>query len=95
MLIAFITCLAGFAALALSQTKHARDLLGRSNTANKRRICRISGWALLVVSLAACLAAWDGTTGWVAWFGLASAATFIVALALTYAPPGVLSPRAK
>ena len=55
----------------------------------------IAGSALLVVSLAAGLAAWDGTTGWVAWFGLASAATFIVALALTYAPPDVLSPRAK
>ena len=95
MLAAFITCLAGFAALALSQPKHARDVLGPANTANKRHLCRIAGWVLLAVSLAACLAAWDGTTGWVAWFGLASAATFIVALALTYAPPGVPSPRAK
>ena len=91
----FIACLAGFAALALSQPKHARDLLGRSNTPNKRRICRVSGWALLALSLVLSLFAWGGTTGWVAWFGLASAATFIVALALTCAPPGVLSPRAK
>ena len=95
MLIAFITCLAGFAALALSRPKHARDLLGRRNTPDKRRICRVSGWALLAVSLAACLAARDGATGWVAWFGLASAAVFIVALMITYAPPGALSPRAK
>ena len=94
-MLAFIICLAGFAALAFSQPKHARELLGHRNTANKRRICRVSGWALLAVSLTACLIAWDGTTGWVAWFGLASAATFIVALALTYAPPGVLSPRAN
>ena len=85
MFIAFITCLAGFAALALSQPKHARDLLGRSNTPDKRRICRISGWALLAVSLAACLAAWDGATGLVAWFGLASAAALLVTLALTSA----------
>ena len=95
MLIAFITCLAGFAALALSQTKHARDLLGRSNTANKRHICRIAGWALSALSVVLCLSAWGGATGWVAWCGLASAAIFIVALALTYAPPGALSPRAK
>ena len=40
MLAAFLTCLAGFAALALSQPKHARDMLGRSNTPDKRRICR-------------------------------------------------------
>ena len=82
MLAAFITCLAGFAALALSQPKHARDVLGRSNTPDKRRICRIAGWALSALSVVLCLAAWDGVTGWVAWFGLASAATFIVALAL-------------
>ena len=92
---AFITCLAGFAALALSQPKHARDVLGRRDTPGKRRICRIAGWVLPALSVVLCLAARDGATSWVAWFGLASAATFIVALALTYAPPGVLSPRTK
>ena len=56
-MLAFITCLAGFAALALSQPKHARELLAHRNTPNKRRLCRVSGWALLAVSLATCLAA--------------------------------------
>ena len=84
-MLAFIICLAGFAALALSQPKHARDLLGRRNTPNKRRICRIAGWALLALSVALCLAARDGATGWVAWFGLASAAALLVTLALTSA----------
>ena len=84
MLIAFITCLAGFAALALSQPKHARDVLAHRNTPNKRRLCRIAGWVLLALSLVLCLAAWGGATGWVAWFGLATAAVFIVALTMTY-----------
>ena len=84
-MLAFITCLAGFAALALSQPKHARDLLGRRNTPGKRRICRIAGWGLLALSVILCLAAWGSATGWVAWFGLASAAAFLVTLALTSA----------
>ena len=93
MLAAFLTCLAGFAALALSQPKHARDVLGHRNTANKRHLCRIAGWALLALSVVLSLFAWDGTTGWVAWFGLASAAIFIVALMITYAPPGRMTWR--
>ena len=86
MFIAFITCLAGFAALALSQPKHARDLLAHRNTPNKRHLCRIAGWVLLALSVVLSLAAWGATTGWVAWFGLASAAVVIVALTITYAP---------
>ena len=88
MLAAFLTCLAGFAALALSQPKHARDVLGHRNTPGKRRLCRIAGWVLLALSVVLSLFAWGGTTGWVAWFGLASAAIFIVALTITY-PAGL------
>ena len=85
MLIAFITCLAGFTALALSRPKHARDVLGHRNTPNRRRLCRIAGWGLLALSVILCLAAWGSATGWVAWFGLATAAAFLVTLALTSA----------
>ena len=85
MLLAFITCLAGFAAMALSQPKHARDVLGPRNTPGKRRIWRIAGWVLLALSVTLCLVARGGATGWVAWFGLASAAALLVTLALTSA----------
>ena len=85
MLIAFVTCLAGFAALALSLPKHARDLLGPAGTPTGRRACRLAGWTLLALSVALCLAAQGAANGCIVWFGLASSATLLVTLALTSA----------
>ena len=88
---AILACLAGFSGIALSMIKHARDLLGQANTPRKRRLFRVAGWALLVLSLAACIAAWGGSIGLVAWFGLATVAALLVAIALAHAPSGTLS----
>ena len=88
---AFVACLAGFAGIALAMTKPARDRLGRANTSRKRLACRTAGWALLILSLAACITNWGTAIGLVAWFGLATVAAMLVAMALTYAPSGAVS----
>ena len=88
---AFGACLAGFTGIALAMTKHARDLLGRANTFRKRLVCRTAGWALIALSLWLCIAAWGASIGFVAWFGLATVAALLVAMALTYAPSGAVS----
>ena len=88
---AFVACLAGFAGIALAMTRHARDLLGRANTPRKRLACRTAGWALLALSLWLCITNWGAAIGLAAWFGLATVAALLVAMALTYAPSGAVS----
>ena len=84
---AFVGCLAGFAGIALFMAKHARDLLGLANTSRKRLVCRTAGWALLALSTVLCVMQWGGSIGLVAWFGLATVAALLVAMALTYGAP--------
>lgn len=84
---AFLLCLAGFAGIALSMRKHARDVLGKANTSRRRLALRIAGWTLLALSLWSCFAAWGVSIGLVAWFGLATVAALLIAMALTYRAP--------
>lgn len=86
-LLAFLICCAGFAALALSSTHHLRDVVNRVPANGKRTVLRLSGWALLVLSVWISHAAWGGSTGFVGWFGLATVAISAVTMGLAYARP--------
>lgn len=85
--LAFLLCGAGFAALSLSMTKYARDVFGRATTQRERMAFRVAGWTLLALSLWPCIANWGVSIGLVAWFGLATVAVLLVAMALTYGAP--------
>ena len=89
---AFLLCLAGLAGLALSMTKHARNVFGRAHKEHTQTIMRMTGWALITASLWPCIAWWGVAIGLVAWFGLATAAALLVAIALSYAPSFGASP---
>lgn len=66
--IAILLTLGGFYALALSMTRHQRDLVGRTLVARQANTARISGWALLVAAFVLDVATQGGGYGSVAWF---------------------------
>lgn len=76
----------GWAALCLSMSRHARELLQREPTPLQRRLLRAAGWIALTVSLlmAAARAGWP--IGTVEWFGTLTASAVSFVLLLTYYP---------
>jgi hypothetical protein len=81
----------GFTGLSLAMSRHWEGLHGRGSEpapAQRRRL-RLLGIAGLLVSLLACLFAWGGAQGWVAWAGMLTAAAISLALTLTYAARAV------
>lgn len=85
-LLAFALTLIGFAALALAMDRHHRQLWHALPAAWLRRLLRGAGTLALAAALAACVAGFGRGTGWVAWFGLLSAAAIAVVLPLAYWP---------
>ncbi len=75
----------GFAALALSNPIHHRDVFNRLPTTRMRLSFRLGGWVLLGVSLVSCV---EGSSplaiAFVLWPGLLTCAALGVALSLTY-----------
>ncbi|QSR19940.1 DUF3325 domain-containing protein [Novosphingobium sp. KA1] len=65
---AILLALGGFSALALSMTRHQRDLVGRTLAARQATAARISGWVLLVSAFAVDVTALGGGYGSVACF---------------------------
>ena len=76
----------GWAALCLSMSRHARELLQREPTPLQRQLLRAAGWIALTVSLlmAAAQAGWP--IGTVEWFGMLTASAVSFVLLLTYSP---------
>ena len=76
----------GWAALCLSMSRHARELLQREPTTLQRHLLRAAGWIALTVSLwmAAAQAGWP--IGTVEWFGMLTASAVTFVLLLTYYP---------
>lgn len=75
--------LAGFFCLALSMSKHQRELLPRTIPPSQSRLLRLVGFLAIASALATAGIGIDGVFGPVAWFGhisLAAALVFIVLL---------------
>lgn len=85
--LAFSSCLAAFAALALAIDRHHEDAHGRGTSPGpRRRWLRAGGTAGLVLSLIASLGASGAVQGWVLWFGVLTASALAVVPVLSYAP---------
>ena len=87
VVLAFSSCLAAFAALALALDRHHEDAHGRGTSPGRRRPwLQLGGTAGLIVSLVASLAASGAVRGWVLWFGVLTASAIAVVLILSCAP---------
>lgn len=89
VLLAFVLMCLGFGALALSITKHHRDVVGVSVSPSRQKVLRLSGWVLLGFSLVLTLIARGPSIGLATWVGLLTVAALLVAVSLTYAPPNI------
>lgn len=82
----FLTALAGFALMGLSQTDHHRWALGRAPVRPPARNLRIAGAVLIGASFFPAAAAWGWAFGSVSWFGLLSLAAGILLIIRSYVP---------
>ncbi|THF62530.1 DUF3325 domain-containing protein [Pseudothauera rhizosphaerae] len=81
-----LLCLGGLALLALASEREGKVLLHRPATARERFVFRLSGWPLLVASLALAVQGWCGNFGPFLWFGWLTVAALAVAFSIAYWP---------
>ena len=80
--VAILLALGGFYALALSMTRHQRDLVGRTLVARQANAARISGWTLLAAAFVLDVVTWGGGYGSVAWFAHLSVGAWLTVAVL-------------
>jgi hypothetical protein len=86
--LAFVSSLLGFAALALSMSRHHQQVCRREPSRRRQGLLRLVGWGLLLAALALCQAHAGWASGLVWWTGLLTAAALLVIVLLTYRPSG-------
>lgn len=77
---------AGLAWLCLAMDRHHRQVAGGTVQPGIARLLRLAGFAALVLSFAAAIAAEGWSLGPVAWFGSLTAAGLALVLLLPYRP---------
>lgn len=88
-LLAFLLACAGFAALCLGSSRHARhacQTAAHPSTPAETVALRVLGWGLLALALPPAILIHGMSIGIAVWFGLASVAALAVGLLLTYQP---------
>lgn len=91
MLLAWLLCYGGFTALCLSMDRHHSELLGRKASLQRRRIFKLTGWALLTVSLWAAVSKTGWGLGLVQWCAVLMLSGLTLVLLLPYRPRLALS----
>jgi hypothetical protein len=81
-LLAFVSCLAGFAALAFAMRRQQRDIFGRSLGFATTFVLRASGACALLIALGILVAGRGWSHGLVIFSGLTSVAAGVVLCAL-------------
>lgn len=87
MLAAYALAYCSFLILSLAMSKHFQQVFPKKKIAQSQlNIVRAAGWGLLIATLLYCSHLYGWATGLVAALGLMSAAAFVLALILNYAP---------
>lgn len=86
MLLALLMCYAGFAALCLSTDRHHGELLHSKPSPPRRRVLRVAGWLLLVLSVWPAVAASGWAQGLVEWSAVLMLSALLLVLLLPYRP---------
>lgn len=86
MLLALLMCYAGFAALCLSTDRHHGELLHSKPSPPQRRVLRVAGWLLLVLSVWPAVAASGWAQGLVEWSAVLMLSALLLVLLLPYRP---------
>jgi hypothetical protein len=87
MLAAYALAYCSFLILSMAMSKHFQQIFPKKKmTQPYVNTVRIVGWALLIATLFYCSHLYGWATGLVAALGLMSAAAFVLALILNYAP---------
>lgn len=95
MLLALTLNFSAFAALSLAMEKHQLDLHGKTHPGPARmRLCRGSGWALLVTAFAACVVDHGWAAGPVLWLGAMTVSGLLIAFGLYPWRPRWIAPLA-
>lgn len=81
---AFALVVAGFVSLALSMTRHYRQVFQRAGPHGKRVWLIPFGWLALTAALAICVARSGWGAGMLLWFGILSGAGILVVLLIAY-----------
>ena len=76
----------GLAGLCLAMPRHHRQVWTRDPRPAARTGLRVAGWLCLALSPLPCVVVWGAAAGTVAWFGVLSAAGFVLAFSLPHAP---------
>jgi len=84
--LAFVSSLLGFAALALSMSRHHQQVCRGEPSHRRQGLLRLVGWGLLLAALGLCQAHAGWASGLVWWTGLLTAAALLVIVLLTYRP---------
>jgi len=85
-LLIFACSLLGFAFLAASMDRHAKQIFGRVPASAARRCRAVGGGLALALALAPALDAYGLSTGIAVWLGFHALAATMVGLALAYRP---------
>ena len=74
----------GFFALAMSMSKHQKQIFGTELKPAKTQIATILGWVLLIIALILCLLTGAASNMISYWLGSLTFATLVVGLSLSY-----------
>ena len=86
MLLALLMCYAGFTALCLATDRHHGELLHSKPSPPRRRVLRVAGWLLLVLSVWPAVAASGWAQGLVEWSAVLMLSALLLVLLLPYRP---------
>lgn len=83
----FLFAFAGMMALSLAMDRHYEQLTKeREVPAVRRRLARLVGWLLLLVSITLVIHAWSVSAGLTFWCAIITLAALVVACGMTYMP---------
>lgn len=91
MLLVTLLCYVGFTALCLSMSRHYSELVGGSLTLGRGRVLKLSGWAVLLLSLWFAVISQNPGQALVQWFAALMGSAVLLVFVMSYWPRLALS----